>query len=150
MNNKTDIFAGIGIFLLSVLIYLFAAKLPQVDTGLGAGGFPQFVAVCMGGLGLLLSAVSFIKLRAEGDTHINLHKREVLLAAALVAGFAVYLMVVRFLGYLIATPIFFFLFGIIYGDRKWLRLALVSISFTIAVYLLFEKVFYIILPHGIL
>ena len=139
MNNKTDVFTGLGVALISAWIYFSASQLPAVESGMNAGGFPKFIAVCMGALGLLLAVVAFIKLKTEGDKPAGLTLREVLLAAAMVVSFALYLIVLRPLGYLVATPIFFIIFGLIYGEKNWKRLAIVSVGFTIAVYLLFEK-----------
>ena len=150
MSKRADFYTGIVIFLVAVAIYMNASQLPSDLVGIGAKGFPQFVAVCLGGLGILLSLTAFLKIRREGNDPAKIEVKEIVLAALLVIGFALYLQLLKPLGYLIATPIFFFVFGAIYGDKKWLRLGITSVVFTIVVWLLFEKLFYIMLPHGIL
>ena len=150
MSKKADFYTGIVIFLVAVAIYISASQLPGDPVGIGAKGFPQFIAICLGGLGVLLSLTAFMKIKREGNDPAKVDVKGIVLAALLVIAFALYVQLLKPLGYLIATPIFFFIFGAIYGDRKWLRLGITSVGFTIVVWLLFEKLFYIMLPHGIL
>lgn len=150
MTRKADFSIGVGTTLLAICIYLSANQLPVVEIGLGAGGFPKFIAIVLGVMGIILAIKSFYRMR-QGDQDVKkLELKELINVAILAASFALYVFVVRYLGYLITTPIFFFLFMLIYGERKWIKMGIISVSFTLVVYFLFEKIFYIILPHGIL
>ena len=150
MTRKADFSIGVGTTLLAICIYLSANQLPVVEIGLGAGGFPKFIAIALGVMGIILAIKSFYRMR-QGDQDVKkLELKELINVAILAASFALYVFVVRYLGYLITTPLFFFLFMLIYGERKWIKMGIISVSFTLVVYFLFEKIFYIILPHGIL
>lgn len=148
MTNKVDCFTGVGITLLSVLVYYGADQFPKSASGIGAGGFPKFIAFCLGILGVLLAIKSYMKLKkGEKDVHV-LNLRELLYAGILVITFYSYIVLVKPLGYIISTSIFFFVFMFIFGEQKWFRMTIISITFSVAIYYLFEKVFYIILPRG--
>ncbi len=150
MTRKADFFIGIGTTILAIYIFVSANMLPDVERGLGAGGFPKFVAICLGIMGIILAIKSFYGMK-KNEKDVKKYKPEELLnVALLVASFALYLILIRYLGYLITTPVFFFIFMLIYGERKWLRMGIISISFTVIAFFLFEKIFYIILPHGML
>ena len=66
--------------------------------------------------------------------------------AILALSFWAYVFLMRYLGYLITTPIFLFLFLLQYGARKWRQMILISIITTVATWFLFNNVFYVILP----
>lgn len=148
MNNKVDFFTGLGIEALSALVYYSASQMPSVELGLGAGGFPKFIAVCLMIFAALLSIKAFINIRKGKKDAKRLDAKELAYAGLLAAAFALYIVVIRYLGYIISTSVFFFIFMLIYGQRKWLRMCIISVSFSVAVFFLFEKVFYIMLPRG--
>lgn len=136
---------------LAAVVYWGASAFPVLDSGLGAGGFPKFIAVCLGVLGTVLAVTSYVRLRKCRDQEKQvLRKGDLLGAAVLASAFYLYIVLVKPLGYVLATTIFFFLFMLIYGERKWLRMAVISVGFSVAAYLLFRNVFYIMLPKGIL
>jgi hypothetical protein len=72
--------------------------------------------------------------------------RELQGIAILALSFWLYVFLIKYLGYLITTPIFLFLFLLQYGDRKWLRMILVSVITTAATWVLFVYAFRIFLP----
>lgn len=151
MTNKADCIAGCGIAALAGLVYSGASRFPATPTGLGAGGFPKFIAVCLGILGVILAVKSFLQLRKDGSRDQRvLHRNDLLGAGALVILFYLYIMLVRPLGYMVSTTLFFFLFMVIYGERKWLRMCIISVCFSVIAFFLFKNVFYIMLPQGTL
>ena len=148
MNNKVDFYTGIAVVILSILVFMNASQMVTADAGLGAGGFPKFVAVCLGLSAAAVSIRAMLRMKkGEKDTP-KLKKEELISAGLLAVSFLLYVLTIRFLGYLIATPLFFIIFMLIYGERKWLRMIITSVVFSVAVFFLFEKVFYILLPHG--
>ena len=152
MTNRVDLYSGLGFTALSVLVWLGADAMPKASAGMGAGGYPKFLAVCIAILGLMLAVRSLLRIRkdpAQRDEK-RLNGRELLFAGLLAATFLAYTLLVKPLGYMLATFLFFMVFMFIYGERKWWRMLLVSLLFSVGVYFLFEKVFYIMLPNGIL
>ncbi len=149
MTNKADCITGCGIAALAGLVYSSASRFPETPTGLGAGGFPKFIAVCLGILGVILAVKSFLQMKKNsGQDQKVLCRKDLLGAGALVVLFYLYIMLVRPLGYMISTTVFFFLFMVIYGERKWLRMCIISVSFSVIAFFLFKNVFYIMLPQG--
>ena len=137
MTNRADCYAGCGIVMLAVLGYAGAARFPEASSGLGAGGFPKFVAVCLGILGALQAVKSYAALRRNpGEDKPVLKATDLLGAGMLLVSFGLYIALVR--------PLFMFL----YGERKVLRMAVISAVFSVAAYYLFTRVFYVMLPHG--
>ena len=151
MTNKADCIAGCGIAVLAGLVYSGASRFPAAAKGLGAGGFPKFIAVCLGILGVILAVKSFLQMRRNsGRDQRVLRRNDLLGAGALVVLFYLYILLVRPLGYMVSTTLFFFLFMVIYGERKWLRMCIISVSFSVIAFFLFKNVFYIMLPQGTL
>lgn len=151
MTNKADCFAGVGFMVLGAAIYKGASGFKIAEKGMGAGGFPKFLAVVIALLGLLLAITAYLKLRQNpnGDKKV-LNGKEILMILLMVAMFGVYLGIIKTVGYLISTMVFTFIFFFIYGDRKWLRMIIISVLFTVISYYLFRNVFYVMLPMGTL
>ncbi len=151
MTNKADCIAGCGIAVLAGLVYSGAGRFPKTPTGLGAGGFPKFIAVCLGILGLLLAMKSFLQMKKNGGRDQKvLCRNDLLGSGALVVLFYMYIILVKPLGYMVSTTLFFFLFMVIYGERKWLCMCIISVCFSVIAFFLFKNVFYIMLPQGTL
>lgn len=150
MTRKADFLIGIGTIISAILIYITANQMPTSETGLGAGGFPKFIALGLGILGILLAIRSFFGIKAEAKEQQKANLRELLNVAKLAVAVGLYIFVIRYIGFLIATPIFFFLFMYIYGERKWKQMVIISVALSIGLYLIFEKGFQVMLPGGIL
>lgn len=151
MTNKVDLYFGSGILLVSALIIFGSKSLPASDQGLGAGGFPLFIGICLAFMGLILAVRSILRIRKQTEADIKkLNKRDLLLAGALAVSFLIYTLLVKPLGYILATFCFFLLFMYMFGERRWLRMILISVVFSVGVYFLFQKVFFVMLPSGLL
>lgn len=149
MTNRADCYTGCGLVALAVLGYMGASRFPEPSAGLGAGGFPQFVTICLGVLGAIQAVKSYMALRKNPDQDKAVLKAADLFGAgSLLISFGVYVWLVQPLGYIISTTLFFFLFMLIYGERKWFRMVIISVVFSIVTYYLFVKVFYVMLPKG--
>lgn len=151
MNKRVDFISGIVIVCLAAGVWYQASLLPPAASGIGAGGFPKFVAVCLAILGAALSiqAATSRRKTGEGEEKSMLPERKELLYAAVLAGiFFVYIMVVKPLGYLVSTMVAFPAFMFVYGERRWPRMLVISVVFSVVTFYLFEKVFYVFLPHG--
>ena len=59
-----------------------------------------------------------------------------------------YVKLMVLIGFILATPIFLALLMLITGSRKWKEIVMVSIVATFGIYLLFQKIFQVILPRG--
>jgi hypothetical protein len=157
MTPRADFFTGVGIVIFSAAMFAVAGRMsPPASFGLGPGGYPMLVTGVLVALGTILAIQGWLEIRraaragssAPGTVpKKNLFvPRELRNIAILALSFWLYVFLIKYLGYLITTPIFLFLFLLQYGDRKWLRMILVSVITTAASWALFVYVFRIFLP----
>ena len=149
MTNRADCISGAGVTAIAVLVYYEASKFPEAAKGLGAGGFPKFIAVCLGIFGMLLMITSYLKWKKNKEQEKKVLTLNGLIGAAMIAvTFWMYIILVRPLGYIAATSLFSAILMIIYGERKWIRLIVVCVGFSVIAFFLFRNVFYVMLPVG--
>ena len=149
MTNRADCISGAGVTAIAVLVYYEASKFPEAAKGLGAGGFPRFIAVCLGIFGILLMITSYLKWKKNKEQEKKVLTLNGLIGAAMIAvTFWMYIILVRPLGYIAATSLFSAILMIIYGERKWIRLIVVCVGFSVIAFFLFRNVFYVMLPVG--
>jgi hypothetical protein len=158
MTPRADFFTGIGIVIFSAAMFAVAGRMsPPASFGLGPGGYPMLVTGVLTALGIILAIQGWLQMRRAAQGEAVREKdsagakklfipRELRGVAILALSFWLYVFLIRYLGYLITTPIFLFLFLLQYGDRKWLRMILVSVITTVASWALFVYAFRIFLP----
>jgi hypothetical protein len=154
MTPRADFFTGIGILIFSAVMFAVAGRMsPPASFGLGPGGYPMLVTGVLAALGIILAIQGWLQMRRAAQPEKGsagakklLDLRELRGIAILALSFWLYIVLIKYLGYLITTPIFLFLFLLQYGDRKWLRMILVSVITTAASWVLFVYAFRIFLP----
>jgi hypothetical protein len=135
---------GLGIF----YAYL-AANLPDrnLPNTLGSDFMPWVLAGCL----LLLSLLLLIK-TVFGSTpeqfDFSISPKEGFGVIFLTVCVFAYVKLMLLIGFVLATPIFLALLMLITGSRKWKEIVMVSIFATFSIYLLFQKLFQVILPRG--
>jgi putative tricarboxylic transport membrane protein len=135
---------GLGIF----YAYL-AANLPDrnLPNTLGSDFMPWVLAGCL----LLLSLLLLIK-TVFGSTpeqfDFSISPKEGFGVIFLTVCVFAYVKLMILIGFVLATPIFLALLMLITGSRKWKEIVMVSIFATFSIYLLFQKIFQVILPRG--
>jgi hypothetical protein len=135
---------GLGIF----YAYL-AANLPDrnLPNTLGSDFMPWVLAGCL----LLLSLLLLIK-TVFGSTpeqfDFSISPKEGFGVIFLTVCVFAYVKLMLLIGFVLATPIFLALLMLITGSRKWKEIVMVSIFATFSIYLLFQKIFQVILPRG--
>ena len=155
MTPKADFFAGVGIVVFSGVMFRIAGKMaPPATFGLGPGGYPMLVTGAMLLLGAILAVQGWLGIRrlAAHKAETGPAKKKTVTLAELKGivflafSFWAYVFLLKYLGYLITTPIFLFLFLFLYGNRKWLQMVLISIISTGITWALFTYAFLIYLP----
>lgn len=140
-----DLVAGLLFTGIAVAVYLMSNSLVTAKLGLGAGGYPKTIAVMMFVLGLIMTVKSLAKGLSKPSFKLDRS------AAARITGLLVltvaYLTAMRHIGFLFLTP--FYLFGamLLFGHRKYLSAAVISVAASGAVYLIFTKIFLVFLPE---
>lgn len=118
-------------------------------SAIGPFFFPKII-----GVGLLLSGLFFLvpalRQRAAGTVAANdiiLNDGPEWKAFAITAGlFLIYILALRFLGFIIATPLFIVATSWVIGSRKLVRDIIVALILTGAIYLIFENLLKVQVP----
>lgn len=145
--KKVDFFVGLALIILSVATWITANRFPSVgDTDVGAGFFPQLIASVLLLLSLVMIALSFRRQADDQPEEGFTSWKKTFLGFVLTF---VYLALVYFCGFYIATPIFLFGFIWLFGYRKTIPAVAVVVIVTLFIYLVFEKVLQVPLPAGV-
>ena len=144
----SDLIIGLGCAGLGAAVFFLAQRLQKVKLGIGPGGFPRFIGIAL----MILGAIQLIKVIKNGieKPKVHIEKKALLLFLSTIAVCLLYVAVVSYLDFRIATPLLLFAMLLLYGNKHYLFCALFSVGFSLAVWWLFTKVFMVFLPKGIL
>jgi len=143
---------GLGMTILGIVILLFIPSQVQEIPGMATETSPSFfpmvaaVALILSGIVMILQTV----FNVSPPTSLNLSRHEVLrvcLATLLLLG---YTYLFPYLGFVVTSAGFFGVFAYLFGARSLWKIALNMIMIPVVVWLFFEQLFRIPLPHGVL
>lgn len=154
MNAKQRDILCYVIFLIfgSAMLYFSLGIKKMIDTDVGSGYVPAFVAICI----LIASGLKLIiTLLGHGASSIKKKKKKNDLMGGLVTIglMAIYVAVFESVGFLLSSMVYLFAQIMLMSNsenRKPLLFAGISVVLPIGVYLLFEYVIQMPLPSGIL
>jgi len=131
-----------------VLIPSQVEEMPGMATQMSPSFFPTIAAILLIILGAAMIYQSFLKSGDQKPVDIsrNAVLRVILAAALLVA----YTYLFQHIGFVVTSTLFFAVFAYIFGSRSYLKIVISMILIPVAVWLFFEMLFKIPLPHGIL
>jgi len=140
-----DFWTGAGIFALGIFAYVIAGKMLKVPIGIGPGDYPRVIAIGLCILGGILSLQSVLKgfPKAQG----KVPWKSILRVFALVLMSFIYIQSMRYLGFLITTPVFLAAAIYHFGNRNWKSTIAVSVGVTLVVYFVFVSLFQVLLPR---
>jgi putative tricarboxylic transport membrane protein len=124
-----------------------------ISGGIGADFFPKIISSALVLTGLLLAAGAYRAARKQAETRESAVKSNYVEFAAVIGLFLVYILALKPLGFIVSTAPFTFLLILVLSPREnrgYLLFAVIAAAVTIAAYFLFVKVFYVMLPSGIL
>ena len=90
----------------------------------------------------ILFTKRLLQKQASGELEqpVDIHLLHV---AGTVVLFVLYILALRAFGFLFPTPVFLFLSMLLFGERKWLRMVLISIIGTLVLYLFFVQLLHV-------
>jgi hypothetical protein len=141
--RKLNIVAAIVMIALGVLIIQVSGSFPAIVGTLGPNFFPRMLA------GLLIAfsaAILIIAWRQKDDEPIEPPQKSTLF---IFASLVIYILILPYLGFLAATPLFLLLSGFLLAEdiRKWWKKILVSsVVSTGSLYYLFAVLLNVPLP----
>ena len=153
INLKTaDIISAIIGLLLSAYVWIASASFPQdVVMKIGPDFFPRIIAVAMTIASLFLLVQTLTnKTPEEAVQTLNLKDAGILRALAFLILAVVYVSVMDFLGFIIATIICLLVGMYILKFRNLKNMVLVSLGTAMGVYFAFASILGIQLPSGLL
>jgi putative tricarboxylic transport membrane protein len=150
-----DFLAGLVLFVLGFFMLGNAINFGrQIDAAIGADFFPKIISAALiaVSVGLILGGVKAVK-AAEAEGSGAQPSKNYPGFAATLGLLILYIFVMPVLGFIIATVPFTFLLILILvpkGKKNRLLFLGISAGITLAAYFLFVKVFFVMLPAGIL
>ena len=139
-----DMVTGIVIMLVAAYWFYEANKMAKVDIGIGPGGYPMFVSSCFFFLGLILFLLNIIKGLPKPAGKID--RKAMLRTVIFVTVTVVYVWTMKYLGFLLLSPLYLFFSCCFFGYRKKLVAAIASVGVTAVVYIIFRIIFFVSLP----
>ncbi len=148
MYPKIDFIVGLVIMVFAAAGHYMAGLLPPAKKGLGPGDYPRVILTILFFLGLLLAGNAFYQVKKKlGKTRKNYEKGEVTQILLLAGSTAAYIKLQMYFGYLLLTPVFMFVMMYLFGLRKWVKMAAISVITGAATYILFNNYLYVLLPR---
>ena len=142
----SELVIGIACMALAVTVFVAAGNLQKVRLGIGPSGFPKFIAIVLGLLGLAQTA-TVLSCGVE-KPKFDVDKRAASLFIAAVAMAVAYVMLVTQIGFIILTPLLLIGMMVLFGERSIVKMLVIAVITTACIWLLFTEVFMIFLPVG--
>jgi len=153
--GASDIVFSAILLLLSVLFFALTFSFPKLTIALSPVVFPRFVTACLFIFSSILM-VQGIRKRMADRTKEEPEKRVrgrldrpfTVRFLLLAADVLLYVWLLEPIGYVIATPLCIAGVMLIFGDRRWYRIAPVAVLSTVVLYAFFRGVFRVPLPRS--
>lgn len=143
-----DIIAAIGLLIFSGLYAWATFYIPDrtIPNTPGPSFFPFVIITLVAGLSgaLLVKGVAALKSTEQAVITSSSARLPLLMLGA----FALFLAILPWAGFLIASVVFFAVLMLLYGSRSPVKIVLWSVALPTALYVIFTEVFQVILPTG--
>ena len=116
----------------------------------GSGTFPSVIGILLAGAGFISGVSSVRHQSSVKDLESQLSRKSFLRIVYMVIGFVVWLLLTPFLGYVPTTFVVSIAMAKAVGLERWFRPIVLSLGIAVSIYLLFDLMFYVDLPRGIL
>ncbi len=149
--KKADLISGVFLLVLSGVVINEAWEiLPSKSFDLGPGFLPFWLGVLIAVLAVILLARALCRQATEKDNRSPFPKKKALMAVTgVLAGLAVYILLIEVLGYLVDTFLYVvFLLGVLLRER-WKMTALVAALTAAGLFIVFELFLGVPLPSNI-
>ena len=150
-GKAADLFIACIVIAVSIIFFIEASRMPTPDRGIGAGSYPKIICIVLFSLGIIQIAEIIIECRGIPVIDFkNVNVRYLFRAFIMIVMTYVYYRLLKPVGFLLTTPVYLFGSMMLFGYKKKIVGAVISIVFSATVYFLFVNVFLVILPRGIL
>ena len=144
-----EIIFGAVFMIVSVFCFCMTFRFPDLRIALSPTVFPRFVTVSLFILSSLLLAQGIRKqVKSRGERQkIQIDRAYLIRFVLLGATGLLYTRIIRITGYIVATPLFIAGSMLIFNERKWHRIVLISVVTTAILYSVFRMIFRVPLPR---
>ena len=149
--KRADIVAGfLGLGLCFFVLYLTAGFPEDQVVRVGPAFFPRLLAVGLGLFSLVLLVSALFQKAAEGEAGFTLKDPGIQRGIISVAATVLYCFVLDYLGFIACTIVYLLFLMFLLKERKYLQMAVTSISVSVVVFFIFKVLLNITLPMGTL
>ena len=148
--KKADLITGVVFLALSGVVINEARQMsPSRSFGPGMGFLPFWLGVLIAVLAVILLTKAWLRQATEKDNKSPFPEKKVLIAiTGVLAGLAVYILLIEVLGYLVDTFLYVaFLLGVLLRER-WKVTVLVAVLTTVGLYTIFRVFLGVPLPRN--
>lgn len=140
-----------GLFaVFAIVIIAISMGYPPSNHGVpGPGMFPIIIA-CLILLSALILVIQTLRMPKAKDTKIDLKSKNILNVYITMAGLVVYVVLLPMIGLIVTTSIMLALYIRWFGKRAWWKCILISVLFTMGIFLLFGSVLNVPMRFGLL
>ncbi|GEM_PF-317885 len=158
--GKIDLICGLVTGAFSILFYIGTISFPDMSIGINPRAYPMVIIVAFFALSVLLVIQGAVKMQREKAEALTAGKAPVVRAKTLPRGKTAWYLVIlaaamlayalsmEDLGYIIVTPPLAALAMWFFGERKPLKIILVSVLISIILYWIFRSAFRVPLPRS--
>jgi len=150
--GRIDFVYGVVLGALSLLFLAETLSAPTSRGGINPRTFPLIVILSLFGLSVILGIQGLLRSlrgRDTGPPTLPRGRTAVKLAVLAAAG-AAYTLILEPVGYIFATPVLTAVTMILFDERRPIRIVILSIAASAALYFLFRGLFRVPLPRSIL
>lgn len=143
-----DIIAAIGLLIFSGLYAWATFYIPDrtIPNTPGPSFFPFVIITIVAGLSVALLVKGVTALKSAEQTVITSSSAR--LPFLMLGAFALFLAILPWAGFLIASVVFFAILMLLYGSRSTVKIVVWSVALPTALYVIFTEAFQVILPTG--
>lgn len=149
MKKANYIVSGVFVVFAIVIIAISMGYPPSNHGVPGPGMFPILIASLILVSSLTLALLT-LRMPKEKDTEIDLKSKNVLNVYITMVGLIVYAVLLPMVGFIVTTSIMLTLYIKWFGKRPWWKCILISVLFTLGIFLLFGSVLNVPMRYGFL
>ena len=154
MRNRKMVFESIALMLLGIATIIGSLMLDNFgEKVLAPGLFPSFLGGILVFLAVLMLVRTLRKTSDSGDVdragevHDTADTKKILIRSGLlVAATVIYLLLLAYIGFIIATLVYVCAVMYLLGERRWWMLVLTPVAVTLLIYIVFEIGLKVYLP----
>jgi putative tricarboxylic transport membrane protein len=148
--GKKEIFFGILLMVGSATMFALTFQFPQQTIALPPTAFPRFVGTCLFILATILLIQGILGAKHTPEHHKTVHKLDktflLRFTSMIVLAFA-YTRILPLTGYVIATPPFVAGTMLLFNEKRWIWIGVISLITSLVLYVLFRMIFKVPLPR---